>query len=323
MPIVSPSSYRAPLPFRNGHLQTVYSSQFRRVTGVAYRRQRIATPDDDFLDVDMSFVGAGRIAIVTHGLGGNSGRQYVLGMARELNRNGWDALAWNFRGCSGESNRQLRTYHSGDTADLHTVVSFALEQGPWDAVSLIGFSLGGNITLKYLGEKTSEAAALIRAAVAFSVPCDLASSASAMASPVNTIYMKRFIRLLHENIEQKMVLFPGRIDDRGYRSIRNFKQFDDRYTAPLNGFESAQDYWQKASSKPFLRGIAVPTLLVNALDDPFLGPPCYPFEEARENPSLYLETPAHGGHVGFVSFNAAGTYWSEFRTLEFLNSAFA
>lgn len=320
MPIVSPSSYRAPFPFRNPHLQTVYSSQFRRITGVRYRRQRIATPDDDFLDVDMSFVGAGRIAIVTHGLGGNSGRRYVLGMVRELNRNGWDALAWNFRGCSGESNRQLRTYHSGDTADLHTVVSFALEQGPRDAVSLVGFSLGGNITLKYLGEKDRDAASFIRAAVAFSVPCDLASCAEAMASPVNTLYMKRFIRLLHENIQRKMVLFPGRIDDRDYRSIRSFKQFDDRYTAPLNEFESAEDYWRKASSKPLLRDIAVPTLLVNALDDPFLGPPCYPFEEARENPYLHLETPEHGGHVGFVSFNAAGTCWSESRALEFLKS---
>ena len=320
MPIVSPSSYRPPLLFRSGHLQTVYPSLFRRVTGVDYRRRRLTTPDDDFIDVDLSSVGAGRIAVVTHGLGGNSSRQYVLGMVRELNRCGWDALAWNFRGCSGEPNRKLRFYHSGDTDDLHSVIGHVLNNGPYTDIALLGFSLGGNITLKYIAERVDPASSRIRAAVVFSVPCDLRAGALKMGSPANSLYMKRFIRLLHENIRRKMVLFPEEIDDRGYESIRNFRQFDDRYTAPLHGFQDAEDYWRRSSSKPLLHNISIPTLLVNAKDDPFLDESCYPFDQARENPFFHLETPTHGGHVGFVSSNAEGRYWSESRAVEFLNA---
>ena len=295
MPIISPSSYHPPLFFGNGHLQTVYSSQFRNVSGVTYFRRRITTPDNDFLDLDLSSAGSRRIAVITHGLGGNSSRRYVLGMVREFNRHGWDALAWNFRGCSGEPNRLLRFYHSGDTPDLQTVVDHVRGIGTYETIVLIGFSLGGNITLKYAGEKAGQIPSCIRAVVAYSVPCDLTSGATTMGNRANSLYMKRFIRLLHDDIRRKMELFPREIDDRGYESIRNFKQFDDRYTAPIHGFESAEDYWRKASCKPLLRGIAVPTLLVNALDDPFLGPPCYPFEEAEENPLFFLETPKHGG----------------------------
>jgi uncharacterized protein len=319
MPVIHPSSYHPPFFLRSGHLQTVYPNLVRRVDGVAYRRQRLETPDGDFLDLDRSSVGASRVAVLAHGLEGNSTRPYILGMVRTLNRHGWDAVAWNFRGCSGEPNRRLRFYHSGDTPDLHTVLTHVLQNGGYEQLALIGFSLGGNVILKYLGEQGRDASSKITAAVTFSVPCDLAGSAHRMARLDNTVYLKRFMKLLHAKIRAKMEAFPGAINDHGYERMRTFEEFDDRYTASLHGFRSAHDYWTRASSKQFLAHIAVPTLLVNALDDPFLSPSCYPHEEAENNPSLFLETPATGGHVGFAALNRDGEYWSETRALGFLS----
>ena len=317
MPVIHPSSYRPPLFFRNGHLLTIYPNLFRLVRGVTYLRQRVTTPDDDFLDLDWSTVGAARVAVVAHGLEGNSTRPYILGMVRTLNRHGWDAVVWNFRSCSGEPNRKLRFYHSGDTQDLQTVLTHVLKKNGYQKAALIGFSLGGNVILKYLGEQTQPINAAIGAAVVFSVPCDLAASAMKMARPENAVYMERFMRLLHEKVLAKMQMFPGEIADH-FSRMRTFEDFDEYYTAPLHGFRSAADYWEKASSKPLLAQIAVPTLLVNALDDPFLAPPCYPRQEALVSPHLFLETPKSGGHVGFVSFRSGGEYWSESRAIEFL-----
>jgi uncharacterized protein len=320
MPLINCSTYAPPRFLHNAHVQTIAPILLRRVSGITYQRARIETPDDDFLDLDYSCVGTKRVGIVSHGLEGDSRRPYVLGMVRALNLRGWDAVAWNFRGCSGEPNRLLRSYHSGDSQDLHTVVDFVLGLGHYAQLALIGFSLGGNITLKYLGERGSDVAPQIIAAAAFSVPCDLTSASHAMSRPSNAIYMTRFLTMLHRKIRRKMELFPGAIDDRGYRRILTFKDFDDRYTAPLNGFQDAEDYWRKASSKPVLANITVPSLLVNAADDPFLAPSCYPLEAALENPNLILEVPPHGGHVGFMSISRDGTYWSEQRTTDFLEA---
>jgi uncharacterized protein len=318
MPVLHHSSYHPPFFLKNGHLQTIYPNLFRSVEGITYRRQRLETPDGDFLDLDWSSVGASRVAVLVHGLEGNATRPYILGMVRTLNRLGWDAVAWNFRGCSGEPNRKLRFYHSGDTPDLHTVTAHVLQNDGYEQLALIGFSLGGNVILKYLGEQGADARLKIATAVTFSVPCDLAGSARQMAGLENAVYMKRFMKLLHAKIRVKMETFPGAIDDHGYERMRTFEDFDERYTAPLHGFGSAYDYWTRASSKPLLAHIAVPTLLVNALDDPFLSPSCYPYEEAEISPYLFLETPATGGHVGFVSFNRDSEYWSESRALAFL-----
>jgi predicted alpha/beta-fold hydrolase len=229
----------------------------------------------------------------------------------------------NFRGCSGESNRRPRFYHSGDTGDVQTVMSHLETTRGYDAMALVGFSLGGNVILKCLGELGDKARPRIRGAVVVSVPCDLTSGSYKLGKPSNRLYMKRFLKMLHEKIRMKMLAMPGIIDDEGYESIKDFRDFDDRYTAPMFGFENARDYWEKASSKPFLPAIAVPTLLINAGDDPFLAPPCYPEKEANDNSHLFLEIPQHGGHVGFVSFNNRGEYWSERRAVEFLNSVSA
>jgi predicted alpha/beta-fold hydrolase len=318
MPLIRPSSYKSPALLRNRHIHTIYANMCRHVDDIQYSRVRIETPDSDFLDLDYSRTGSDRLAIVAHGLEGNSKRPYILGMVRALNLAGWDAVAWNFRGCSGEPNRNLRFYHSGDTADLHTVLEHILGHDGYRRIDLIGFSLGGNIVLKYIGEHGELLNPSICAAVAFSVPCDLRSGALRMDRFSNRIYMWRFLRMLHEKIRAKMELFPGQIDDEGYSRIKTFGAFDNRYTAKLHGFRDAEDYWAKSSSKPFLHRISIPTLLVNSLDDPFLAPQCYPYFEAEANPRFFLETPEHGGHAGFVAWNAQNLYWSEARTIEFL-----
>jgi hypothetical protein len=320
MPVISPSSYVAPFGFSNPHIQSIFPSLYRKVEGVVYQRERIRTADNDFLDLDRSTVGSKKIAIVSHGLEGNTSRVYMLGMVRALNRHGWDALAWNFRGCSGETNRKLYSYHSGKTDDLHTVITHVLSRYPYFELALIGFSMGGNIILKYLGDKREEVSPLIRKAVAFSVPCDLASGAERFTEWSNKIYMIRFLRMLHKKIINKKKLFPDQIDDQGYHRIKNFKDFDDRYTAPIHGFKNAEDYWKKCSSGPILRNILIPTLLVNARNDPFLGETCYPVKEAELNPNFFLEIPESGGHVGFVTFNQNGEYWSETRAISFIQN---
>jgi len=285
---------------------------------VHYQRHRIDTPDGDFLDLDKSAVGSRRLAIILHGLEGDSSRAYVLGMVKAVNKRGWDALAVNFRGCSGVCNKQVRFYHSGDTQDLETVISHVTANEKYSELALIGFSLGGNVILKYVGERGTQTNSLITKAVAFSVPCDLESSSNHLAASANRIYLKRFLRLLREKIRMKMTIMPEQINDHDYKTIKTFKEFDDRYTAPMFGFSGAEDYWRKASSKPFLASISIPTLLINAADDPFLTDLCYPTEEAKNNPRFFLEIPKFGGHVGFLAFNSAREYWSESRTISFL-----
>lgn len=320
MPIIRPSSYLPPPFFSNPHLQTVWAGMCRVVSAPHYRRERIITPDDDFLDLDRIRNGSERAVILCHGLEGNSGRSYMLGMARAMGKRGRDVTALNFRNCSGEPNRKPGAYHSGATHDLETVIQHILRGGNYRELALIGFSLGGNLVLKYLGEQGAAVPPEITKAVAFSVPCDLASAAAQMGRPENRLYLKRFLLMLKQKLEAKMKRFPDRISLESFDEIKDFHDFDGRYTAPLHGFSSAEDYWEKSSSKPHLTNISIPTLVVNAQDDPFLSPLCFPVREAYRNPNLYLEMPARGGHVGFVSFHHNGEYWSEQRAARFLET---
>ncbi|MEM8868081.1 MAG: alpha/beta fold hydrolase [Verrucomicrobiota bacterium] len=282
-------------------------------------RERVPTPDGDFLDLDWATpYQGGRLAILTHGLEGHSRGAYTQGMARALLRAGWDVLAWNFRGCSGCPNLKLQSYHSGATGDLVNVLHHVEQSRDYETVSLIGFSLGGNLMLKYLGETANNLDPRIQQAVAFSVPCDLKESAYQLETPANRIYMRRFLKSLRAKVREKMERFPGQIEDHDLDQIRTFAQFDDAYTAPIHGFKDAHDYWAQSSCKQYLEQITIPTLLVNAADDPFLTPACYPMDQAKQNPSLHLECPSHGGHIGFIQFNQSGDYWSEQRTVEFL-----
>ena len=314
--IASIPPYKPSRLLRSAHVQTVSSSLFRRVDGVEYERERIETPDDDFLDLDWIQTptpdsGPRRVVVVSHGFEGDSDRSYVRGMARAFTRRGWDVCAWNFRGCSGEPNRRFYSYHSGKTEDLEFVIRHILSGDSYDVVGLVGFSLGGNMMLKYLGERGSEVDDRIAYGVAFSVPCDLSSSSEKMARPENYVYMKRFFRSLAEKARLKADMYPGRIDPDVIAKMRTFKEFDEYYTAPAHGFSSAADYWKRASSKPFLQDIQTPALLVNAHDDPFLSAECFPQEDAESNPNFHLIAPQYGGHVGFMALNRVGEYWSE------------
>jgi uncharacterized protein len=216
-------------------------------------------------------------------------------------------------------NRKLRFYHSGETGDLKTVIKHTQSFKNYDDLALVGFSMGGNQILVYLGEQANAASGKISKACVFSVPCHLKSSAEKLAAIANKIYMKRFLKFLHQKIKIKMKMFPGQIDDKDFHLIKTFKDFDDRYTSKIHGFRDAEDYWQKSSSIYFIPEIKVSTLIVNAPNDPFLAEDCFPFSEVKENTFVGLETPKAGGHVGFVSFNKAGEYWSEQRVAEFLN----
>ena len=317
MPLITESSYVPPFGFSNGHIQSLFPTLFRAVRGVVYERERMWTPDDDFLDLDWSRVGGERLVIITHGLEGNSERWYVLGVVRAVNRCGWDGLAWNMRGCSGEPNRKLRSYHSGASEDLGAVIEHVIDRQSYRSIALVGFSLGGNMTLKYLGEQGENLDPSIIMTATCSVPCDLASGAEQMAKYSNRIYMRRFTRMLHEKIRAKMRIMPDMISDEGYHQIKTFKEFDNRYTAPIHGFRDAEDYYRQASSKQYLQAITIPSLLVNAQNDPFLAEACYPIAEAEANPNFFLEMPESGGHVGFISFNKKGEYWFESRAVSF------
>lgn len=321
MPLIQPSDYQAPLGLRNRHLQTVLPALLRRVPLVTAERERITTPDDDFLDLDWARQQpSNRLAVLTHGLEGSSRGPYCQGMARAFVEAGWNVLAWNFRGCSGAANRQLRSYHSGATDELQLVLDHVFAHSHYRQIALIGFSLGGNLSLKYLGDTGEALDPRIRGAVAFSVPCDLAASARQLEASGNRIYMRRFLKSLRRKTTEKIRRFPDLLQDHGLASMRSFAEFDEAYTAPIHGFHSAEEYWERCSCRHGFPRIRIPTLLVNALDDPFLTPECFPFDIARAHPQFHLETPEHGGHMGFIRFNREGRYWSERRAVEFLEA---
>lgn len=312
------SSYDPPFYFKNGHIQTVLPTLLRKIDHIHYRRERIFTQDDDFLDLDWSASGSDRLMIISHGLEGHSNRHYIKGMVAHANRHGWDACAWNMRGCSGETNRKPYMYHSGVSHDLDHVVRHILKAYNYEEIFFAGFSLGGNVTLKYFGEYGTDLPETVTGAVAISVPVDLTSSSYQLARAINRPYISRFLKMLKRKIEIKEQYYPDLISSKPFDDIYDFKGFDDTYTAPLHGFLNAEDYWRKASSLPYLEDIRHPVLLINAADDPFLTPACYPGELAGNHEHLYLEVPDHGGHAGFVDDSLTGVYWSEKRTMQFI-----
>ena len=306
-------TYQPPRLLFNAHAETIFPSLFRKVALQAYSRERITTPDHDFLDIDWVRSGSSKLVIISHGLEGNSQRPYVKGMANALYQHGFDVLAWNFRGCSEEMNHQLRFYHSGATDDLDLIVRHAIQSG-YSQVYLVGFSLGGNLTLKYLGEKPTPPE--VKKAAAFSVPLHLYTSCLAISRPSNFIYSRRFLRSLKKKVVQKAAIMKE-IDTKGIDRIKTLLEFDDCFTAPLHGFAGALDYYERSSALGFLSTIQTPTLLINASNDPFLSRECFPHHLLKNHPHVTFENPDRGGHVGFAQFSKNGLYWSEERALNF------
>lgn len=309
--------YSPPFFLFNAHLETIYPAILRRVNLVPYQRERIHTSDNDFLDLDWLIHPSKKLVIISHGLEGNSHRPYIRGMVKALFSNGYDTLAWNYRGCSEEINRQLRFYHSGATDDLNIVVQHAVSKHQYEEIYLVGFSLGGNMTLKYLGERAPNPQ--IKKAIVFSVPLDLKSSCEKISLPGNYIYSRRFVNSLKTKILRKSLVMQG-LDTSHLDKIKTLQEFDEAYTAPLHGFDNAIKYYDACSSIHFLNSIATPTLLINTQNDPFLSKQCFPQEQLKNHSFVSFEFPLRGGHVGFAQINKNGLYWSELRALHWFDS---
>ncbi len=306
--------YKRPFTLFNGHVETIYPAIFRKVKNVPKRnRQRITTPDGDFLDLDWIKNGNSKLIILQHGLEGSSDRAYVLGMAKIFSNQGYDVCAWNFRGCSGEVNKTRIFYHSGATYDLDLVISEGLKK--YNDITLIGFSLGGNLTLKYLGEAKRDDR--IKRAVAISVPLDLASGADNLDKPTCFLYQKRFLRNLREKILLKEKSLPGSMNLEYLKLVKSIRSFDEYFTAPIHGFNGADDYYEKNSSINYLKGISIPTLILNAYNDPLLTPITLNPELGKQSKSIHYEITNQGGHVGYTLFDSDGYHWSEKKALNF------
>jgi uncharacterized protein len=307
------------------HAQTIGGRLLRRRKPPSFERERVELPDGDFVDLDHPLFDApadAPVVVVTHGLEGSARRGYAINVYHELAACGIRAVGMNFRSCSGEPNRNLRFYHSGDTADLAFVLHLLADRHPGAALGVIGFSLGGNVLLKLLGELGEEARSLVAAAVAVSVPYDLSASADALdATRMGRFYTARFLSSLIAKAEVKAALMGDICDVSRIRAARSFREFDDAATAPMHGFDSAADYYARSSSRAFLARIRVPTLLLHAANDPFLPAALFPHAEAAANPFIDAALTPAGGHVGFVEgMPWSIRFWAEEQAAAFIRS---
>lgn len=307
--------------------QTVAGRYLRPRTGVRYRRERIDTPDGDFVDLDFAEIhgssapppGKGApLALVTHGLEGDSSAPYVLETCRALWDRGVRAVAMNFRTCSGEPNRLARFYHAGDTDDIAHVLDLLAGRFAGVPLAAVGYSLGGNVLLKYLGERGDQAR--VRVAAGISIPFDLGAGADKLQSTViGRTYTGVFLRPMKAKFRQKQQLIGDACDAERVLAARSFREFDDVATARLHGFSGADDYYARSSSGPYLPRIRVPTLLIHAEDDPFVPESAIPREAIRANPQLTTVITPHGGHVGFVAGQPwRPEFWAEFEAARFV-----
>ncbi|MFN4146255.1 MAG: YheT family hydrolase [Runella sp.] len=318
MPIIQNSAYPgSPFFLFNGHLQTVYPSIFRQVKEVNYRRQRLILSDGDFVDLDWLDTDSRKLVVLSHGLEGDSYRHYIKGTAKLFAKNGWDVLAWNCRSCSGEMNKAFRLYNHGEIGDIAEVINYALDQKKYESVVLVGYSMGGNISLKYLAVNAPNLHRVIRGGVAFSAPTNLQTSAALLDLPQNRLYKQRFLQKLTLKIRAKNEQYPDILDLTKLQQIKVWKDFDNFFSAPINGYRDADDFYAQGSAVRYLPSITVPVLICNAQNDPILNEDCAPVALAESHPLIYVETPATGGHVGFLLPNDPFT-WAERRALEFV-----
>lgn len=302
--------------FRNKHFATIFPTQFRTIQLThPLERLRLNTPDLDFIDVDVSFNNHTRAAILLHGFEGNSERPYMLGMSRQLQKDGWDIIAVNHRGCSGEPNKTPRAYHAGETEDLALIIEHMIQARQYKEVVLVGFSLGGNILLNYLGKQTNIPPE-VKAGVAISVPVDLRTAAFEIMKPSNWVYHRDFFKKVMQKMKIKEKKYPQILPFREIYSSRNIDDIDENYTAPFHGFRDATDYREKSSALFVLDRIQRPALLLNSQDDPFLTASNYPYDIASTSADLFLLTPRYGGHCGF--WMRGNTYYHEIKASEFV-----
>lgn len=320
------STFKPAWWLKNSHLQTLYPALLRKPENPVLKRERLLTPDDDFIDIDFCGEGNQPLVILLHGLTGSSQSVYIKGLQQALWQQGLRSAALNFRGCSGEYNNSSRCYHSGETGDIDFLYRTLRAREPDTQMAAVGFSLGGNVLLKWLGEQGSEVRMF--AAVAVSVPLVLSACASKLDSGFSKLYRASLLRELKEyvHLKQQHLASLGKSEEAeilrqigDLDSINSFWQYDDRVIAKLYDFANVEDYYQRSSSRQFLKEITVPTLLIQAQDDPFMTPEVIP-ELSELSASVSLEISAAGGHVGFIFGNnpLQPEYWLEQRIPEFL-----
>ena len=332
MPIIN-STYQPKGLWRNPHFSTIYPSVYRKVEGIHYTRERMELSDGDFLDLDWSFAENiafnksailkvetlikpnSKLAIFTHGFLGDTSRPYLLGGVKAFNLTGYDALAWNHRGLGGEINRFEKITTHGSSDDLEEVINLALSKNQYTEIVLVGYSKGGNIALKYAGEKGGNIPSEIKNVVAISTPTDLQGSVDVMGK--DGFYTNRFLKKLTKFLQNRKEL----IDNEVFKDFKKFKYLDDysdNYIAPLNGFKDGREYYNSCSAMHVVDKIRIPTLIINAQNDPVLSESCSMKEVAQTSDYIFSETPLYGGHCGFYQSNKDGLYWVDKRVVEFV-----
>lgn len=296
--------YVAPSWLKGGNAQTIYPYLLSRPV-IPYRRERWELDDGDFVDIDwLDNAPHAPLVVIFHGLEGSSGSHYALSMMCVLQDLGWRGAVAHFRGCSGLPNRLPRAYHAGDSTEIDWIMRRISTRnkmlGGNVPVFVVGVSLGGNALLKWLGEQGEQARKWVDGVVAVSVPLDLAAAGKALASGFNLLYARHFLDSLKRKALEKLERFPGLFDGEAVLKCGTLYEFDNLVTAPLHGFRNTEDYWDRSSSKPWLKHIRVPTLVINALNDPFMPPSALPGHD-EVSPDVVLEFPEQGGHVGFLN----------------------
>ena len=307
---------------KHRHLQTLYPALFRRHLPFTLHNEQLELPDGDFIDLVWTEKTQDKntpIVILLHGLEGSINSPYAKGILKTVADNHWQGVLMHFRGCSGRHNRLNRSYHSGETGDLHTLITVLKDRYPERPLAVIGISLGGNVLLKYLGEQNKQCQ--LSAAMAVSVPFDLADGAIALNKGFAKLYQRYLINSLQKKMRNKFKNKPAPIDIDKLKKWTNFYLFDHNVTAPIHGFISADDYYSKSSSKQFLKHVTTLTLILHSKNDPFMSQKAIPKEEELSD-SITLELTEHGGHVGFIygqsPFDAR--YWIEKRMLAFFRT---
>lgn len=317
MPIIDKDEYAPSWWLRNGHINTIYPYLFRKQDRPPYMRERWDTLDGDFIDLDFIKNGSSEIVILSHGLEGSSDSQYIQSTTRLLTQNQFDVCALNYRSCSGDMNHTQNMYHSGFTTDIHMIVNRLAQT--YNSLHLVGFSLGGNMNIKYTADGENKIHHKLKSVTAVSAPCDLAGSSACISSWYNYAYQRNFLKSLVEKMKIKSNLMPDVVKSSDIAKVNTLIDFDEYFTGPLHGFKGAQDYYDQCNSLQFMPDINIPTLLITAKDDPFLSTSCYPTDIAESNDNFHLLMTKYGGHVGFAKRNS-DFYWLENQILQWIKS---
>jgi len=309
----------APFPlFRNPHIHTIYARFAREVVNFNVQHQTIELPDGDILETGWVRNGSKKLLILVHGLEGRADAPYMRSTGKIFHSFGWDVLTWSFRGCGLQPNRQLRSYNSGYTGDLSHLIE--MNKDHYDEIVLVGFSVGGNLCLKYLGEAPEKVPASVKGAVAISSPIDLGQTADELKKGINKIYLAYFLKSFKDKLTIKRQIYPDAFGSDFFRAIRDFEDYDNRFTAPWFDYRNAREYWEDASCERFLDKIRKPVLFLTAEDDTFFRGANLPKGTARQNEYLHIDAVPRGGHVGFFKGFRASSSWMELRALSFLES---